>query len=380
MTQSISLQMVDVKGQYAHIREEVEAELANVIQSGAFINGPAVKQFASDLEQYLSVKHVIPCANGTDALQIALMALGLKPGDEVITTAFTFIATAEVISLLGLKPVFVDIDPGTFNIDPAKIEDAIGPKTKCILPVHLYGQPADMEPIMQIAERHGLFVVEDNAQAIGSSYSFSNGTVTKTGGIGHIGCTSFYPSKNLGAFGDGGAIFTNDDALAEQIRMICNHGSKERYYHEVVGVNSRLDAMQAAILGVKLRRLDQYNAARQRAAAAYDAAFEGFEGVITPLVADNVSHVYHQYTLRIEAGRETRDQLRVDLGEKGIPSMIYYPVPLHLQKAFKTEYPKAALPVTEQLTAEVISLPMHTELTDEMIDYIVNGFKACLKS
>ena len=371
-----NIQMVDLKTQYARIQEEVDAAVLEVIRSGAFINGPAVKGFQAGLEQYLgSATSVIPCANGTDALQIALMALGLKPGDEVILPAFTYVATAEVIALLGLKPVMVDVDPHTFNVTPAIVEAAITPHTRAIVPVNLFGQSCDLEPIMELAGRHGIWVVEDNAQAIGADYTFADGHTQKTGTIGHIGCTSFYPSKNLGAFGDAGALYTSDPTLAERIRVIANHGQQKTYYHDFVGVNSRLDSIQAAILGIKLRHLDAYAEARQTAAAAYDAGLMDVPGLVLPARQHNSTHVFHQYTLRVRNGQ--RDALQVFLREKGIPSMIYYPVPLYKQEAYSSfAAPGFELPVTEQLCREVISLPMHTELSREMLDTIVTTVKS----
>ncbi|MEM6263419.1 MAG: DegT/DnrJ/EryC1/StrS family aminotransferase [Bacteroidota bacterium] len=368
-----NIRMVDTITQYEHIQQEVDAAVMEVVRSGAYINGPAVQSFKQKLANYLDVPFVIPCANGTDALQIAFMALGLKPGDEVITPSFTFIATVEVIALLGLKPVFVDVKPDTFNLDPCKIEAAITEKTKAIVPVHLYGQTANMEPIMEVARRHKLFVVEDTAQAIGADYCFSDGTAQKAGTIGDIGCTSFYPSKNLGAFGDGGAIFTRNEELAQRIQKICNHGSDKRYYHEEVGVNSRLDSIQAAILSVKLGYLDEYNAARRRAAAHYNEAFAQVPGVVTPMQASYGSHVFHQYTLRLVEGRERRDAVKAFFDEHKVPAMVYYPVPCHLQSAFTSAgYREGDLTVTEQLTAEVLSLPMHSELSVDQLAYIEN--------
>ena len=372
----MNIQMVDLKGQYKKIQEEVDQAVLEVIRSAAFINGPAVKAFQASMETYLDVKHVIPCANGTDALQIAFMALGLKPGDEVIVPAFTYVATAEVIALLGLKPIMVDVDPDTFNITAELIEKAITPETKAIVPVNLFGQSCDMEPIMAIAEKHGLYVVEDNAQAIGADYTFSDGRVRKTGAIGHIGCTSFYPSKNLGAYGDGGALYTNDDKLADMLRMVANHGQNKRYYHAYVGVNSRLDSIQAAILNIKLGKLDEYAAARSVAADQYDSAFADIEQLQIPVRQHNSSHVFHQYTLKVKDG--SRDKLQAFLKEKGIPSMIYYPVPLYEQEAYKglSDRQPDYLPVTDQLCKEVISLPMHSELTEEMTTYIINAVKS----
>jgi UDP-2-acetamido-2-deoxy-ribo-hexuluronate aminotransferase len=363
------IQMVDLKQQYAKIKKEVDAAIHEVIDSAAFINGKAVTDFAGSLSKYLGIEHVIPCANGTDALQIAMMALGLQPGDEVITPSFTYIATTEVIALLRLKPVFVDVDPKTFCIDPAAIEKAITGKTKAIVPVHLYGQSADMEAIMDIAHRHKLFVIEDNAQAIGSDYRFSNGTRKKTGTIGTIGATSFFPSKNLGCYGDGGAIFTDDGALANTLKMVANHGQSKRYYHDLVGCNSRLDSMQAAVLNIKLPLLDSYIAARRSAADFYDAAFTGNKAITTPYRAPYSHHVFHQYTMLLEG--VDRDGLNTFLAAQGIPSMIYYPVPAHRQKmfeAFGTMNDK--LEVTDWLTERVISLPMHTELSEEQLQFI----------
>lgn len=367
-----SIQMVDTRTQYHKIKEEVDKAVLDVMESSAFINGKIVGEFAANLAQYLQARHVITCGNGTDALQIALMALGLQPGDEVITPSFTFIATAEVIALLKLTPVFVDVDVQTFNIDPAAIEKAITSKTKAIVPVHLYGQPANMEAIMKIAEKHHLFVVEDNAQAIGADFNFSDGAVKKTGTIGHIGCTSFYPSKNLGAFGDGGAICTNDDALAEKLKMIANHGQKVRYYHEIVGCNSRLDSIQAAILNIKLQHLDEYCDARRKAAAYYDKAFAGNAKITIPYKAENCTHVYHQYTIILN--EVDRNGLQEYLAERGIPSMIYYPLPAHKQKMFEQfNVASLELPITNWLNKRVISLPMHTELDEEQLNYICSS-------
>lgn len=365
-----NIQMVDLKGQYLKIKEEVDAAVLEVVSSTAYINGPKVKGFQADLESYLGAKHVIPCANGTDALQIALMALDLEPGDEVIVPAFTYVATAEVIALLRLKPLMVDVDPNTFNVTAEIIEQAITPRTKAVVPVHLFGQSCDMDPIMEVAQKHGLYVIEDNAQAIGADYTGKNGT-QKAGTIGHIGCTSFYPSKNLGCYGDGGALYTNDDQLAEKCRMIANHGQTKRYYHGMVGVNSRLDSIQAAILGIKLQRLDQYAAARQKVAAYYDKAFENIPSLVAPSRQHNSTHVFHQYTLLVKDGR--RDELQSYLKEKGIPSMIYYPVPLYEQEAYKNSMANDIdiLEVTDRLCREVISLPMHTELDEGMLGNIV---------
>ncbi len=372
------IRMVDLKGQYTFIAGEVKAALDEVIESTAFINGPAVKEFQTNLEQYLGVKHVIPCANGTDALQIALMGLKLEPGDEVITADFTFAATVEVISLLRLTPVLVDVDPKTFNIDPKAIEAAITPKTKAIIPVHLFGQTADMETINAIAEKHNLFVVEDNAQGIGATYTYKDGRKVKTGGLSHVAATSFFPSKNLGAYGDGGAIFTNDDELAHYIRGIVNHGMYERYYHDVVGVNSRLDAMQAAILNVKLKYLDYYNERRKEAAIRYTALLEDHPNIVTPYrEAECSSHVFHQYTLRIID--HDRDGLVKYLNENNIPCGVYYPVPLHRQKAYiDPAVDENKFPVTNQLVKEVISLPMHSELSVDQIEHIAKMVLAFL--
>lgn len=369
------IQMVDLVGQYHKIKDEVDRAVLGVMESAAFINGPETKAFEKELAEYLGVKHAIGCANGTDALQIAMMALDLKPGDEVITPSFTFVATVEVVALLGLHPVFAEVLPGTFNIDPEDVRRKITPRTKAIVPVHLFGQTADMAAIMAIAKEHDLFVIEDNCQAVGSDYRFPDGATSKAGTIGHIGTTSFFPSKNLGCYGDGGAIFTNDDALAKRLRQVCNHGSEVRYYHDVVGVNSRLDSMQAAILRIKLRQLDAYGQARQHAAAFYDQAFAGMEHVHTPQRSADSTHVFHQYTLRITGGH--RDALRAHLEKHGVPAMIYYPVPLHLQKAYEGYGIKRGdLPVTERLMDEVLSLPMSTELDDEQLTHITAAVKA----
>lgn len=363
------IQMVDTKRQYENIKPAVDAAIQEVLDAAAYINGKAVQDFAQGLNEYLGVKHTIPCANGTDALQIAMMALGLQPGDEVITPSFTYIATTEVVALLKLTPVFVEVDPKTFCMDPEALRKAITPKTKAIVPVHLYGHAAPMEEIMQIAKEHNLFVIEDNAQAIGCDYTFSDGTVKKTGTIGTIGATSFYPSKNLGAYGDGGAIFTNDDALAQQLKMVANHGQQKRYYHEVVGCNSRLDSIQAAILNIKLKKLDEYNAARQSVAAYYNNAFAGNEKISTPYVAPYSTHVYHQYTMLLNG--VDRDALVSHLSEHKIPSMIYYPVPGHKQDMFKSfQLPTYELATTDWLTERVISLPVHTEMDKEQLEYI----------
>lgn len=367
------IQMVDLKGQYEAIKETVNNSIQEVLDTNTYINGPQVQQFQKNLESYLDVKHVIPCANGTDALQIAMMGLNLKPGDEVITADFTFAATVEVIALLQLTPVLVDVDLVNMNISIEAIKKAITPKTKAIVPVHLFGRAANMEAIMRIANEHNLFVIEDNAQAIGANCKFSDGTKKKVGTIGHVGSTSFFPSKNLGCYGDGGAIFTNDDALAHQLRGIVNHGMYVRYHHDVVGVNSRLDSIQAAVLNAKLPLLDQYNAARQNAARKYSAAFEGHKNIIAPSICDICDcHVFHQYTLRI-IDRD-RDGLKQHLLDKGIPCAIYYPIPLHSQKAYiDARYKEADFPVTNLLAKQVISLPMHTELDDEQIKFITES-------
>jgi UDP-2-acetamido-2-deoxy-ribo-hexuluronate aminotransferase len=365
------IQMVDTKRQYLKIKKEIDDAMHAVIDSSVFIGGKAVSEFAQSLAAYNGSRHVIPCANGTDALQIAMMALGLQPGDEVITPSFTYIATVEVIALLKLTPVFVDVEADTFCIDPAAIEKAITPRTKAIIPVHLYGHAANMEKIMQLAAQHNLPVIEDNAQAIGCDYTFSDGTVQKTGSIATIGCTSFYPSKNLGCFGDGGAIFTNDDALAAKLKMIANHGQSRQYYHDMVGCNSRLDAIQAAVLNEKLKQLDNYNHTRQIVAGAYDRAFAGRPGVTTPHRAGYCSHVYHQYTLVLQEA--SRDQLREHLAAHTIPAMIYYPVPCHKQKMFDlSEGSTYSLPVTDWLSQRVISIPIHTEIDDEQLMYITD--------
>lgn len=366
------IQMVDLKGQYQHIQTEIDQAVLDVIRSTAYINGPEVKSFQSDLEAYLNVKHVIPCANGTDALQIAMMALDLKPGDEVITPNFTFIATVEVIALLGLTPVIVEVDPHTFNMDIEAVKAAITPKTKVIAPVHLFGQCADVESILAIAKEHNLFVIEDTAQAISSDYTFSNGETHKAGTMGDFGCTSFFPSKNLGCYGDGGALYTNDDELAEKARQVANHGMKVRYYHDFVGVNSRLDSIQAAILRIKLRHLDTYCQARVAAADFYDQAFADIKELQTPVRDSKSTHTFHQYTLK--TNNVDRSGLQKHLMDLGIPAMIYYPVPLHVQEAFKSlGYKEGDFPVTEQLCKEVISLPMHTELSEEQLTRITSA-------
>lgn len=365
--------MVDLLGQYQKIKPEIDAALQEVIQSTSFIKGPAVKVFQENLAKYLDAKHVITCGNGTDALQLALMALDMKPGDEVITTSFTFIATAEVIALLKLTPVLVDVLPDTFNIDPDAVEKAITPKTKAIIPVHLFGQAADMMHLMALAEKYKLFIIEDTAQALGADVSFpGKGTTKKAGTIGDIGCTSFFPSKNLGAFGDGGAIFTDNDTLATKLQSLANHGMKVRYYHDYVGVNSRLDSMQAAILNVKLKYLDDYAAARQKAAAFYNKVFENCSKIQTPVTAPFTTHVFHQYTLVLKD--TDREGLMKHMAEKGIASAVYYPVPLHLQKAYRDpRYNEGDFPVTEALSKSVLSLPMHTELTDSIQQKIADA-------
>lgn len=368
------IQMVDLKRQYQKIKSEIDQAISEVLESCAFVQGPQVHAFAEHLQQYLNVKHVIPCANGTDALQIAMMALDLQPGDEVITPSFTYIATAEVIALLKLKPVFVDVDPHTFCMDVEAVRQAITPRTKAIVPVHLFGQSVDMQPLLELAEAHHLAVIEDNAQAIGCSYRFKDGSSQKTGTMGHIGCTSFFPSKNLGAYGDAGALCTHDDALAHKIRMIANHGQSQRYYHDLVGCNSRLDSIQAAILDVKLRYLDQYIAARQQAANRYDAGFADIPQITAPHRADYCTHVFHQYTILVPP--DQRNALQQYLAQQGIPSMIYYPVPCHQQKMFSSlPYVAHSLKTTEWLSERVLSLPMHTELDDEQQDFIIEKIR-----
>ncbi len=372
MISTKKIQMVDLKGQYEKIKTEVDAGIQEVLNTTAFINGPAVKEFQSDLEKYLNVKHVIPCANGTDALQIAMMALDLKPGDEVITASFTYVATAEVIGLLGLIPVLVDVYSDTFDIDIEAIEKNITPKTKAIVPVHLFGQCADMERIMALAKKHNLYVIEDVAQAIGADYTFSDGRKQKAGTIGDIGCTSFFPSKNLGCYGDGGAMYTNNDDLAKKMRMIAHHGQSVQYVHDVLGVNSRLDTIQAVVLKAKLKHLDEYAAARNRVADYYDKAFANNPKLKTPVRAKNSTHVFHQYTLQLNGIDRTK--LREQLSEKGIPAMIYYPIPLHMQNAYKSDrFKQGDFPVTEKLCACVLSLPMHTEMDEETLKYITDA-------
>ena len=366
------IQMVDLQSQYAKIKQDIDAGIQEVIDSAAFIKGQKVADFQAHLEQYTGAKHVINVGNGTDALQIALMGLGLKPGDEVITPTFTFIATAEVVALLGLTPVVVDVDWNTMNMDVEAVRRAITPRTKAIVPVHLFGQCADMEPLMALAKEHNLFIVEDACQAIGAKYTFSNGETKQAGTIGHIGCTSFFPSKNLGCYGDGGAIFTNDDELAAKMRAIANHGMVVRYHHDMIGVNSRLDSIQAAVLDAKLPHLNNYIAARQRAAAYYDKAFGNNDKLLIPGRQANSTHVFHQYTLRVVGA--DRDKLREGLAERGIPAMIYYPVPLHQQKAYlDPRYKDGDFPVAEKLAACVLSLPMHTELDEEQLEFITSS-------
>jgi dTDP-4-amino-4,6-dideoxygalactose transaminase len=364
--------MVDTKSHYFKNNSEIDTAVLEVLESSMYIGGPVVKRFAENLAAFHGAKHVIPCANGTDALQISMMALGLKPGDEVITPSFTYIATVEAAAILGLKPVFVDVDERTFCINPAKIEEAITPRTKAIIPVHLYGHAADMEPILKIAEKYNLFVVEDNAQAIGNDYTFSDGRVCKTGTMGHIGTTSFYPSKNLGAYGDGGAMVTNDDALAEKLSMIAAHGQSKRYYHDMIGCNSRLDAIQAAILDIKLKYLNDYIRARRAAADVYDKAFSGNEHILVPYRDPSNHHVFHQYTITLQG--VVRDALHQHLAANGVPSMIYYPVPCHKQKMFEAfGGANYYLPVTDKLTDCVISLPIHTELDEEQQQFIIQN-------
>lgn len=370
-----NIQMVDLKAQYERLKSDIDAGIREVIESTQFVKGPQVSRFQEHLAEYTGAKHVIAVGNGTDALQIALMALGLRPGDEVITPTFTFIATAEVVALLGLKPVVVDVDWGTMNMSVEAVRKAITPHTKAIVPVHLFGQCANMEPLLEIAREQGLYIVEDACQAIGARYTFSDGTVRQAGTMGHIGCTSFFPSKNLGCYGDGGALFTNDDALAEKIAAIANHGCKVRYHHDEVGVNSRLDSLQAAILDVKLRHLDEFTAARNRAAAYYDEVLGSDPRWLIPERQAHSTHVFHQYTLRMTG--IDRDSVQQQLKEKGIPSMIYYPVPLHMQKAYRdARYKEGDFPVAEQLVRCVLSLPMHTELDNEQLEYITQTLRA----
>lgn len=366
------IQLVDLAGQYERIKEEIDSAVLNVVRSTAYINGPDVVDFQKELEDFLHVKNVVPCANGTDALQISLMAIGARPGDEIITPSFTYIATAEVIGLLGLTPVFVDVDENTFTVRPEEIEKLISPKTKAIIPVHLYGQCVDMEPILAIARKKNIAVIEDNAQALGSEYTFSDGTKKMAGAMGTIGCTSFFPSKNLGAFGDGGAIFTNDDELAKKLRMIANHGQSAKYVHDIIGVNSRLDTIQAAVLRVKLRHLGEYIAERNKAAAYYDEAFRNIKGIRIPARFDRSGHGFHQYTLKLDG--IDRDGLQKHLEGKNIPANAYYPIPVHLQKGFMNlPHKKGDLSVTENLMTRVISLPMHTELGIDQLKFITDS-------
>jgi len=371
----MQIEMVDLKGQYHKIKSEIDQAVISCIASTSFINGPAVKEFQVNLQQYLGVKHVIPCANGTDSLQIAMMALDLKPGDEVICPAFTYVATAEVIGLLGLTPVMVDVDPNTFNLTASNIEKAISSKTKAIVPVHLYGQSCDIEPIMILAQKYNLYVIEDNAQAIGADYTFTDGSKAKTGTIGHIGSTSFFPSKNLGCYGDGGSLMTNDDELANKMRMIANHGQEKKYHHKVLGCNSRLDTIQATILNIKLKHLDTYSQARNAMALFYDTAFSALADLQVPARQINSTHVFHQYTLKVKNGR--RNELQQYLSGKGIPSMIYYPLPLYKQEAFQQFVAKDFnLLASEELCDEVLSLPIHTEMNVEHMNFICNTIKS----
>jgi UDP-2-acetamido-2-deoxy-ribo-hexuluronate aminotransferase len=366
--------MVDLQSQYKAIKPEIDSAIASVIDSTAFIKGPQISKFESELATFLKVKHVITCANGTDALMISLMALGLKPGDEVITPAFTFIATAETIAILNLKPVFADVDLNTFNLDIDSVKKAITPKTKAIIPVHLFGQCVNMSEIRRLAEKNNLFIIEDTAQALGADYFYRCGTPNKTGTLGTIACTSFFPSKNLGCFGDGGAMYTNDDVLAEKLRIISNHGMKTRYYHDCLGVNSRLDTLQAAILSVKLNYLNKYNEARKAAANYYGNALKGLKNIVLPEQSKFSTHIFHQYTIKVKNGK--RDALKKHLEDSGIPTMIYYPIPIHLQKAFSyLGYKTGSLPNSELLSTEVLSLPMHTELDEEQLAFITSEIK-----
>lgn len=368
----MKIEMVDLRGQYQHIKEEIDQATLSVIREAQFINGPEVTKFANELSDYLDGAYVIPCANGTDALQISMMALDLMPGDEVIVPSFTYVATAEVIGLLKLKPVMVDVDSNSFNITIEAIRQAITPKTKAIVPVHLFGQCADMEPILELAKEFGLYVIEDTAQAIGASYTFKNGVVKKAGTMGNIGCTSFFPSKNLGCYGDGGAIFTMNAELANRLQMISNHGQEKKYVHKYIGVNSRLDTIQAAILRIKLRHIDSYSSSRRTAAGKYDLLLKDIDGLVIPFRQSNSSHVFHQYTLKISGGK--RDALKKHLDQLGIPAMIYYPVSLNEQEAYKSIGRVVGnLDVTRNLCNSVLSIPMHTELSDEQINYISNS-------
>jgi dTDP-4-amino-4,6-dideoxygalactose transaminase len=373
------MQMVDLIGQYHKIKPEVDQAIQNVLNTAAFINGPDVKSFAAELADYLKVKQVIPCANGTDALQIAMMAFGFKPGDEIITTSFTYVATCEVIALLQLTPVLVEVNPDTFTIDPVALEKAITPKTVAVVPVHLFGQCADMDEVMRIANKYQLKVIEDTAQAIGADFKMTNGSLKKAGTIGHVGTTSFFPSKNLGCYGDGGALFTNDEELARKIRMIANHGQSVQYVFDEIGCNSRLDTLQAAILRIKLRHLDEYATARNRVADFYDAAFAGISQLKTPVRNPKSTHVFHQYTLTLNG--IDREKLREHLASKGVPSNVYYPIPVHLQKAYRhSRYAEGSLPVTEHLCKNVLSLPIHTEMTDEELTLITSAVKEFIKA
>ena len=370
--------MVDLRKQYERLKTDIDSAIGSVLESAAFIKGPDVRLFEEELQRYLGVRNVISCANGTDALQVAMMALGLKPGDEVITTGFTFIATVEVVELLGLKLVIADVDPGTYNISVKEIERLITPHTKAIVPVHLFGQCAEMEPILALAKRHGIAVIEDTAQATGSEYTFADGSIKKAGTMGTIGCTSFFPSKNLGCYGDGGALFTDDDALAATIRSITNHGMKVRYYHDTIGVNSRLDTIQAAILRIKLRHLDDFNEARNKVASFYDQKLSAIPQIKIPARAERSSHIFHQYTIRVQATE--RNLLKEHLENEGIPAMIYYPVPLHMQKAYAhLGYHEGDFPVTSMLCSEVLSLPMHSEMSDDQLEYITGCIAAYFK-
>jgi UDP-2-acetamido-2-deoxy-ribo-hexuluronate aminotransferase len=373
------IKMVDLHGQYLKIKQEVDEAIQGVIDSTAFIKGSDVRDFQDELSTYMSVSHTVACGNGTDALQVAMMALELEPGDEVITTPFTFIATVEVIKLLGLRPVFVDVEPDTFNLNPQLLEDAVTERTRAIVPVHLFGQCANMEAIMAFARKHGIFVIEDNAQALGAEYTFSDGSIQRAGTIGHMGTTSFFPSKNLGAFGDGGALFTNDESFAQMLESLVNHGMKKRYYYSHVGVNSRLDTLQAAILRVKLKHLDSYHKARQEAAAYYDQALSGIPEVQVPVRSAFTTHIFHQYTLQMDPS--IRDPLKEWLAEQKVPSMIYYPVPLHLQDAYQDlGYKPGDLPASEELSHRVLSLPIHTEMEAEQLDYITTQIQSFFKS
>jgi len=374
----MNIKMVDLKGQYNKIKNEIDLEIQKVIDNTTFINGPKVNEFSENLSKYLGGINVVPCANGTDALQIALMALDLKPGDEVILPVHTYVATAEVIALLQLKPVFVDVHPDLFTIDITQIENKITKKTKVIVPVHLYGQCADMESIMLLAENYNLSVVEDTAQAIGADYTFTDGSIAKAGTMGSVGTTSFFPSKNLGCFGDGGALFINDDDLAKRCKMIANHGQRIKYHHDIIGCNSRLDSIQAAVLDVKLKYLDQYCESRQNAAEFYDELFVGIEAIQTPILYPNSTHVYHQYTLILDESIN-RNEMQEYLKDKGIPSMIYYPVPLHKQKGYIQSNTDNSFPITEKLSETVLSLPIHTEMTKDEQEYIVTTIKEFLK-